>query len=123
MCLFRSNPTPMPTPAPIQPVSEPQVDGNGKPILRRRRPWTKAQCKLLSRDDARRIVLEEVRRLRQSFVDVNRERERLKERLADESARCVHLQVSLHTLQERYMDKEYRLNQMQDILSTQKLNE
>ncbi len=111
------------TPAPIQPVSEPQVDGNGKPILRRRRPWTKAQCKLLSRDDARRIVLEEVRRLRQSFVDVNRERERLKERLADESARCVHLQVSLHTLQERYMDKEYRLNQMQDILSTQKLNE
>ena len=111
------------TPAPMEPVSEPQVDGNGKPILRRRRPWTKAQCKLLSRDDARRIVLEEVRRLRQSFVDVNRERERLKERLADESARCVHLQVSLHTLQERYMDKEYRLNQMQDILSTQKLNE
>ena len=106
-------------PAPMTPVEEPVVDSNGKPVLRRRRPWTKNQCKMISRDDARRIVLEEVRRLRQSFIDGERERNRLKEQLADESGRCIKLEVSLHALQERYMEREYKLNNMQAILDTQ----
>ena len=89
------------------------VDANGKPRLRTRRPWTKAQCKLISRDDARMIVLNEVRRLRHGFVEAKRSEKRLKDQLAEESSRNTSLTVALHALQERFMDKEKRLASLQ----------
>ena len=105
--------TPGGRPAPVPGPPPAGVDEKGRPRLRRGRPWTKAQCRLLSRDDARMIVLNEVRRLRQSFLDGERDKKRLKEQLFDETARNTQLTVAIHTLQDRFLEKEHRMAQMQ----------
>ena len=100
-------------PAPVPGPPAAGTDAKGIPRLRNRRPWTKAQCRLLSKDDARHIVLNEVRRLRQSFLDGQRDKSRLQSQLSEEASRNTQLTVALHALQERYMDKEHRMAQMQ----------
>ena len=59
------------------------------------------------------IVLNEVRRLRQSFLDGERDKKRLKEQLFEETARNTQLTVAMHTLQDRFLEKEHRMANMQ----------
>ena len=76
--------------------------------------WPKAHHRQLTRDDARRIILGEVKRMRASFVTMQTDKEYFREKLADEVERNTQLSMAMHALQEKFMTQEHRLVKLLD---------